>query len=56
MELVLRMLSLSEKGIFRLHSLEVVPADGKEKEISNHASSQMDAIKNMLQASSTGTL
>ena len=50
------MLSLSEKGVFRLHSLEVLPAEAKSKRGSGHASSQMDAIRDMLQKAPAGSL
>ena len=50
------MLSLSEKAIFRLHSVEVLPTEAKGEHVSRCGSSQMDAIKEILQASHAGSI
>ena len=48
------MLSLTAKGTFKLHSLEVLPADIDKGQVDKKNSSQMEAIKEMLQAARTG--
>lgn len=56
-DVVLRMMSLEEKGIFKLHSLEVHGAEAQSPEVSVGESSQIEAVRQVLRnAGSAGQL